>query len=46
VHVTLGGEEAIMPCPHFCKGIRDKVGFWKVISMPEDVGESKRVGGK
>jgi hypothetical protein len=43
VHVTLGGEETIMACAHLCEGIGEEIGFWKVISVAEDVRERERV---
>jgi hypothetical protein len=46
VYITLGGEEAIMAYAHVYEGVRNEIRFWKVIGVPEDVRESKRVGGK
>jgi hypothetical protein len=42
VYVALGGEEAVVACAHFGEGIRDEIGFWKIISVAEDVGERVR----
>ena len=44
VYITLNGEKTIVASPHFCEGIRDKIRFWKVIRVPENVGKCKRVG--
>jgi hypothetical protein len=46
VYIALGGEETIMTSAHLSEGIRDELWFWKVIGMPEDVGESGWIGGK
>jgi hypothetical protein len=44
VYVTLSGEETVMTSAHFGEGIRDELGFWEVICVREDVGESRRIG--
>ncbi len=46
VYVTLSGEETVMTSAHFSEGIRDELGFWKVICVREDVGESRWIGGE
>ena len=46
MHLTLGGEETIMTSTHLGEGIRDKLGFWKVIGVSEDVRESGWIGGE
>jgi hypothetical protein len=44
--VTLNGEKAIVTSTHFSEGIRNKIRFWKVIRMAENVRECKGVGGE
>ena len=42
----MSSDEAIVTCAHFCEGIGDEIGFWKVISVPKNVGKRERVDGK
>jgi hypothetical protein len=46
VYITLCGEETIMTCAHLGEGFCDELWFWKVIGVPEDVREGRRIGGK
>jgi hypothetical protein len=46
VNITLNSEEAIMASAHFCEGIGDKIRFWKVVGMTENVGEGNGIGGE
>jgi len=41
----MSSDEAIVTCTHFCEGIGDEIGFWKVISVPKNVGKRERVDG-
>lgn len=42
----MSSDEAIVTCAHFCEGIGDKIGFWKVIRVAKNVGKRERVDGK
>lgn len=46
MYVALCGEEAIVACAHFRECIRDEIGFWKLISVAEDVSKRVRVDGE
>lgn len=35
-----------MTCAHLGEGFCDELWFWKVIGVPEDVREGRRIGGK
>lgn len=46
VYITLSGEKTVMTCAHLGEGLCDELWFWKVICMPKDVREGRRIGGK
>jgi len=46
VYITLSGEETIMTCAHLGEGFCDELWLWKVIGVPEDVREGRRIGGE
>ena len=46
MYITLCGEETIVTGAHLGEGFCDKLWFWKVIGVPEDVREGSWIGGK
>lgn len=46
VYITLSSEETFMTSAHLCEGFCDELWFWKVIGVPEDIREGRRIGGE
>ena len=46
MYIALGGEETVMTGTHLGEGFCDELWFWKVIGVPENVRERRRIGGE
>lgn len=45
MNIALYSEHSLATCSHVCQALPDKIWFWIIVCVTEDVGDGERVGG-